>query len=123
MTNMPTGVLHTGGPKRQHFYGFAANMSSSKDVYSKKQIITVTRLTIMKKYDYGYLEEIEVRREDQKLYKFREGNKDRIYAKEEIEWIRQTKGSSYNPGYQKAALLIEANAESGEVRWWKRIRE
>ncbi|GJY46460.1 hypothetical protein Tco_0435523 [Tanacetum coccineum] len=35
---------------------------------------TVTRLSIMKKYDYGHLEEIEVRREDQKLYKFREGD-------------------------------------------------
>ncbi|GKC73754.1 hypothetical protein Tco_1119637 [Tanacetum coccineum] len=57
------------GPKRQHFYGFAANKSSSKDVYSRKRIIAVTRLTIMKKYDYGHLEEIEVRRDDQKLYK------------------------------------------------------
>ncbi|GJW03627.1 hypothetical protein Tco_1562483 [Tanacetum coccineum] len=38
-----------------------------------KRIIAVTRLTIMKKYDYGHLEEIEVRRDDQKLYKFREG--------------------------------------------------
>ncbi|GJT75951.1 hypothetical protein Tco_1042676 [Tanacetum coccineum] len=66
------------GPKRQHFYGFATNMSSSKDVYSKKQIIAVTRLTIMKKYDYGYLEEIEVCREDQKLYKFREGDVPRL---------------------------------------------
>ncbi|GKC48337.1 hypothetical protein Tco_1066059 [Tanacetum coccineum] len=47
-------------------------MSSSKDVYSKKRIIAVTRLSIMNKYDYGHLEEIEVRREDQKLYKFRE---------------------------------------------------
>ncbi|GJW22977.1 hypothetical protein Tco_0033599 [Tanacetum coccineum] len=27
----------------------------------------------MKWYDYGYLEEIEVRREDQQLYKFKEG--------------------------------------------------
>nr|GEZ49901.1 hypothetical protein [Tanacetum cinerariifolium] len=60
------------GPKRQHFYGFAANMSSSKDVYYRKRIIAVTRLTIMKKYDYGHLEEIEVHREDQMLYKFRE---------------------------------------------------
>ncbi|GJT42067.1 hypothetical protein Tco_0941932 [Tanacetum coccineum] len=60
------------GSKRQQFYGFTSNMTSSKDVYSKKQIITVTRLTIMKKYDYGHLEEIEVRREDQQLYKFRE---------------------------------------------------
>ncbi|GKC54721.1 hypothetical protein Tco_1077466 [Tanacetum coccineum] len=53
---------------------FAANMSSSKDVYSRKRIIVVTRLTIMKKYDYGHMEEIEVRRDDQKLYKFREGD-------------------------------------------------
>ncbi|GKB10424.1 hypothetical protein Tco_0844347 [Tanacetum coccineum] len=39
---------------------FAANMTSSKDVYSRKRIITVTRLTIMKKYDYGHLEETEL---------------------------------------------------------------
>ncbi|GKD99952.1 hypothetical protein Tco_1387936, partial [Tanacetum coccineum] len=51
---------------------FAANMTSSKDVYSKKRINTVTRLLIMKKYEYGHLEEFEVLREDQKLYKFRE---------------------------------------------------
>ncbi|GJY75705.1 hypothetical protein Tco_0480821 [Tanacetum coccineum] len=71
------GTLHWG-PKRQHFYGFAANMSSSKDVYSRKRIIAVTRLTIIKKYDYGHLEEIEVRRDDQKLYKFREGDFPRL---------------------------------------------
>nr|GEV89001.1 hypothetical protein [Tanacetum cinerariifolium] len=53
------GISHWG-PKFQHFYGFAANMSSSKDVYSRKQIIVVTRLTIMKKYDYIHLEEIEL---------------------------------------------------------------
>ncbi|GKE32390.1 hypothetical protein Tco_1451712 [Tanacetum coccineum] len=34
----------------------------------------VTRLTIMKKYDYGYLDKIEVRRENQKLYTFKEGD-------------------------------------------------
>ncbi|GKG60271.1 hypothetical protein Tco_0611872, partial [Tanacetum coccineum] len=47
-------------------------MTSSKDVYSRKTIIAVTRLLIMEKYDYGHVEEIEVRREDKKLYKFRE---------------------------------------------------
>ncbi|GKC54518.1 hypothetical protein Tco_1077263, partial [Tanacetum coccineum] len=67
------GTSHWG-PKRQCFYGFAANMFSSKDVYSRKRIIAVTRLSIMKKYDYGHLEEIEVLREVQKLYKFREGD-------------------------------------------------
>ncbi|GKD79198.1 hypothetical protein Tco_1341819, partial [Tanacetum coccineum] len=56
----------------------AANMSSLKDVYSRKRIIAITRLSIMKKYDYGHLEEIKVRREDQKLYKFREGDFPRL---------------------------------------------
>nr|GEX93414.1 hypothetical protein [Tanacetum cinerariifolium] len=32
----------------------------------------ITRLTIMKKYDYGHLEEIEVLRDDQQLYTFKE---------------------------------------------------
>ncbi|GJV08615.1 hypothetical protein Tco_1346271 [Tanacetum coccineum] len=71
------GTSHWG-PKRQRFYGFDANMSLSKDVYSRKRIIAVTRLTIMEKYDYGHLEEIEVRRDDQKLYKFREGDFPRL---------------------------------------------
>ncbi|GKA94617.1 hypothetical protein Tco_0816655 [Tanacetum coccineum] len=44
------------------------NMESTKDVYSIKEIIAVTRLKIMKKYDYNHLDEIEVRREDQQLY-------------------------------------------------------
>ncbi|GKC79842.1 hypothetical protein Tco_1130616 [Tanacetum coccineum] len=44
------GTSHWG-PKRQRFYG----------------------LKIMKMYDYGHLEEIEVPRDDQKLYTFKEG--------------------------------------------------
>ncbi|GKE71121.1 hypothetical protein Tco_1529193, partial [Tanacetum coccineum] len=31
------------------------------------------------KYDYGYLEEIEVRREDQQVYKFKEGDFPRLH--------------------------------------------
>ncbi|GJX60768.1 hypothetical protein Tco_0292158 [Tanacetum coccineum] len=50
---------------------------SMLDVYSRRRI-TVTRLKIMKKYDYGHLEEIEVRREDQKLYIFKEGDFKRL---------------------------------------------
>ncbi|GJV05287.1 hypothetical protein Tco_1338856 [Tanacetum coccineum] len=45
---------------------------SKHDVYSTKRIITVTKVKVKKWYDYGYLEEIEVRREDQQLYKFKE---------------------------------------------------
>nr|GEW41281.1 hypothetical protein [Tanacetum cinerariifolium] len=53
---------------------------SGKSAHAKeKRIIAVTRLTIMKKYDYSHLKEIEVRQEDQKLYKFREDPKGMIY--------------------------------------------
>ncbi|GKD68670.1 hypothetical protein Tco_1322760, partial [Tanacetum coccineum] len=65
-------------PKRQRFYGYASNLTSSKDVYSRKRIIAVTRLRIMKMYDYGHLEEIEVRQDDQKLYTFKEGDFKRL---------------------------------------------
>ncbi|GJS08067.1 hypothetical protein Tco_0364863 [Tanacetum coccineum] len=37
-----------------------------------RRIIAVTRLKIIKMYDYGHLEEIEVRRDDQKIYMFKE---------------------------------------------------
>ncbi|GKD17451.1 hypothetical protein Tco_1206609 [Tanacetum coccineum] len=71
------GTSHWG-PKRQSFYGYASNLTSSKDVYSRRRIIAVTRLKIIKKYNYGHLEEIEVRRDDQKLYKFKEGDFKRL---------------------------------------------
>ncbi|GJY28472.1 putative reverse transcriptase domain-containing protein [Tanacetum coccineum] len=68
MTNMPTG-----------------------DVCSRKRIIAVARLSIMKKYDYGHVEEIEVYRENQNLYKFREGliykeqmNRNRLMRADEL---------------------------------------
>nr|GEY65346.1 hypothetical protein [Tanacetum cinerariifolium] len=72
------------GPKHQSFYGYASTLTSSKNVYSRRRIIIVTRLTIMKKYDYGYLEEIEVRRDDQQLYKFKEDTDEEV-NKQELE--------------------------------------
>ncbi|GJU25795.1 hypothetical protein Tco_1164416 [Tanacetum coccineum] len=63
------GISHWG-PKRQSFYGYASNMKSTYDVFSKRRIIAVTHVKVMKWYDYRYLEEIIVRRDDKKLYKF-----------------------------------------------------
>ncbi|GJW85262.1 hypothetical protein Tco_0158407 [Tanacetum coccineum] len=70
------------GPKRQSFYEYASNLTSSKDVYSRRRIIVVTRLMIMKKYDYGHQEEIEVHRDDQKLYTFKEGDFKRLHLQD-----------------------------------------
>ncbi|GJS64360.1 hypothetical protein Tco_0678924 [Tanacetum coccineum] len=39
----------------------------------ENESFAVTRLKIMKKYDYGHLNEIEVRRDDQQIYTFKEG--------------------------------------------------
>ncbi|GKB55980.1 hypothetical protein Tco_0912166, partial [Tanacetum coccineum] len=71
------GTYHWG-PKRQRFYAYACHWKSSYDVYFKKRIIAVTRVKVMKWYDYGFLEEIEVRRDDNKLYKFKEGDFPRL---------------------------------------------
>nr|GEV82027.1 hypothetical protein [Tanacetum cinerariifolium] len=77
------GTSHWGS-KCQRFYGYASNLTSSKDVYSRRRITTVTRLGIMKKYDYSHLEEIEVHRDDQQLYKFKEGDFKRL-CQQDIE--------------------------------------
>ncbi|GJU83533.1 retrovirus-related pol polyprotein from transposon TNT 1-94 [Tanacetum coccineum] len=45
------------------FYGYATNMESSKDVYSRHKIIAVTSLKIMQFFGYSHLEEIIVRRQ------------------------------------------------------------
>nr|GFA04024.1 hypothetical protein [Tanacetum cinerariifolium] len=76
----PLGVSYWGR-KCQQFYGFAINRESACDVYSKKRIIAVTKLNIVEWHSYKHLDWITVRRDDDKLYKFKEGfiyqNKDK----------------------------------------------
>nr|GEY46597.1 retrovirus-related Pol polyprotein from transposon TNT 1-94 [Tanacetum cinerariifolium] len=71
------GVSHWGH-KRQQFYGFAVNRESARDVYSKRRIIVVTELKIVEWHSYKHLDWIMVRRDDDKLYKFKEGDFKRL---------------------------------------------
>ncbi|GJW86815.1 hypothetical protein Tco_0162155 [Tanacetum coccineum] len=71
------GITHWG-PKRQPFYGYVSNRKSKHDVFSTKRIIAVTHVKVMTKYDYGYLQEIVIRREDQQLYKLVAGDFPRL---------------------------------------------
>ncbi|GJU46053.1 hypothetical protein Tco_1203319 [Tanacetum coccineum] len=71
------GVSHWG-PKRKWCYGYACHFESNHDVFSTKRIIGVTHVKVEKWYDYGYLKEIEVQREDNQLYKFKEGDFPRL---------------------------------------------
>nr|GEX30866.1 hypothetical protein [Tanacetum cinerariifolium] len=71
------GVSHWGR-KRQQFYGYAVNQESALDVYSKRRIIPVTELQIVEWHDYKHLDWISVRRDDDQIYKFKEGDFKRL---------------------------------------------
>nr|GFA59837.1 hypothetical protein [Tanacetum cinerariifolium] len=71
------GVSHWGR-KRKQFIGYAVNRESARDVYSKRRIIAVTELQLMKWHDYKHLDWISVRRDDDQIYKFKEGDFKRL---------------------------------------------
>nr|GFB10058.1 hypothetical protein [Tanacetum cinerariifolium] len=66
------------GRKRQQLYEFAVNRDSACDVYSKRRIIAVTELKIIEGHNYKHLDWITVRRDEDKLYKFKEGDFKRL---------------------------------------------
>nr|GEU39532.1 hypothetical protein [Tanacetum cinerariifolium] len=66
------------GHKRQQFYSFAVNRESARYVYSKRRIIAVTELKIVERHNYKHLDWITVRRDDEKLYNFSEGDFKRL---------------------------------------------
>nr|GEY43841.1 hypothetical protein [Tanacetum cinerariifolium] len=70
-------VSHWGW-KRQQFYEFAVNLEYALDVYSKRRIIAVTELNIVEWQTYKHLDWISVRRDDDKIYKFKEGGLKRL---------------------------------------------
>nr|GEZ60336.1 hypothetical protein [Tanacetum cinerariifolium] len=71
----------TSAPKEK-FYGFAINRESARDVYSKHRIIAVTELQIVVWYNYKHLDWINVRRVDDKLYNFKEGDLKRLHIQD-----------------------------------------
>ncbi|GJU84836.1 hypothetical protein Tco_1292382 [Tanacetum coccineum] len=67
------GISHW---REQHksFYAYARGMQSRGYVCSTKRILVVTHISVMRKHGYGYLEEIVVRRANNVLYRFKEGD-------------------------------------------------
>nr|GEX88281.1 hypothetical protein [Tanacetum cinerariifolium] len=60
------------------FYGFTVNRESALDVYSKRRIIAVIELKIVEWNNYKHLDWISVRRDDDKIYKFKEDDLKRL---------------------------------------------
>nr|GEX36491.1 hypothetical protein [Tanacetum cinerariifolium] len=97
---------------------------SSKDSRSKekkRRIIAVTRLTIMKKYDYDHPEEIKVRRDDQQLYTFKEGDFKRLRLQdiEDIHIVIQRRVKDLQLGvesYQKKFNLTKPDTYRSNLK-------
>ncbi|GJR91275.1 hypothetical protein Tco_0215286 [Tanacetum coccineum] len=64
--------------QRKTFYAYARGLKSIHDVYFIKRIRVVTQVEVMQKNGYGYLREIEVRKVDNELYTFKEGDFPRL---------------------------------------------
>nr|GEU89775.1 retrovirus-related Pol polyprotein from transposon TNT 1-94 [Tanacetum cinerariifolium] len=73
-----TSSIFVEGCKRQQFFGFAVNRESARDVYSKRRIIAVTELKIVEWHNYKHMDWITVQRDNDKLYKFKEGDFKRL---------------------------------------------
>ncbi|GKA61946.1 hypothetical protein Tco_0761465 [Tanacetum coccineum] len=71
------GILHWK-EQRKSFYAYARGIQSKRDIYSTKCILAVTHVKVMRKHGYGYLEDIIVRRADNVLYRFKEGDFPRL---------------------------------------------
>ncbi|GJZ65165.1 hypothetical protein Tco_0621861 [Tanacetum coccineum] len=64
------GIKHYRS-QRQQFYRAMINKTSKHKVFSKLRILSVISVTVDKKWGYGYLKEIVVKRADQKHYTFK----------------------------------------------------
>nr|GFC26430.1 hypothetical protein [Tanacetum cinerariifolium] len=72
------------------------NRESALDVYSKRRIIAVTELKIVEWHDYKHLDWILVRQDDDKIYKFKEGDL-KSYQKR----LNLTKPDTYRPDMKR----------------------
>nr|GEY24608.1 hypothetical protein [Tanacetum cinerariifolium] len=103
------------------FYGFAVNWESACDVYSKQRIITVTELKIVEWQNYKHLDWITVRRDDDKLYKFKEGDFKRLRIQdiEDISIIIQRRVKDLQlsvESYQKKLNLTKLDTYCSDLK-------
>nr|GEV14803.1 reverse transcriptase domain-containing protein [Tanacetum cinerariifolium] len=83
---------------------------SARDVYSKRRIIVVTELKIVEWYNYKHLDWITVRRDDDKLYKFKEGDFKRLRI-QDIEYMRIEDLQLGVESYQKKLNLTRPDTD------------
>nr|GEX29393.1 hypothetical protein [Tanacetum cinerariifolium] len=103
------------------FYGFVVNRESARDVYSKRRIIAVTDLNIVEWHSYKHLDWITVRRDDDKLYKFKEGDFKRLRIQdiEDLSIVIQSRVEDLQLGvesYQKKLNLTKPDSYRSDLK-------
>nr|GEW36633.1 hypothetical protein [Tanacetum cinerariifolium] len=108
------------GRKRQQFYGFVFNREYARDVYSKRRIITVMELKIVEWHSYKHLDWITVRQDDNKLYKFKEGDFKRLRLqdiKDMLLLLRRMEDLQLGvESYQKKLNLTKSNTYRADLK-------
>nr|GEU82106.1 retrovirus-related Pol polyprotein from transposon TNT 1-94 [Tanacetum cinerariifolium] len=82
----------------------------ARDVYSKRRIIVVTELQIVERHNYKHLDWITMRRDDDKLYKFKEGDLKRLRI-QDIEDISDLKCKEAYTTYSNPRGFIYQNKD------------
>nr|GEV98080.1 hypothetical protein [Tanacetum cinerariifolium] len=80
--NKTLPTTHGQSDSRSTFNELMDTPESTRDVYSKRRIIAVTELKIVEWLNYKHLDWITVRRDDDKLYKFKEGDFKRLHIQD-----------------------------------------
>ncbi|GKB88528.1 hypothetical protein Tco_0960800 [Tanacetum coccineum] len=107
------GISHWG-KKRRQFYAFATTRESARDVYSKRRIIAVTKVEIVEWQNYKHLDWITVRRDDDVLYKFKEGDFHRLRIQdiEDMLLLSRSKIKEAIVKYQRRVEDLQLGVES-----------
>ncbi|GJZ32991.1 hypothetical protein Tco_0578427, partial [Tanacetum coccineum] len=106
------------------FYRFAVNRESARDVYSRHKILAVTKLTIVEWHNYKHLVWITVRRDEDKLYTFKEGDYNRLRLQDIEDMLLllvQGKLTNLNiekrvESYQKKLNLIRLDTYKSDLK-------
>nr|GEV19331.1 hypothetical protein [Tanacetum cinerariifolium] len=91
------------------------NRESARDVYSKRRIIAVTKLKIVEWHKYKHLDWITVRRDDDKLYKCKEGDFKRLRI-QDIEDMRVEDLQLGVKSYQKKLNLTRPDTYRSNLK-------
>nr|GFB46192.1 hypothetical protein [Tanacetum cinerariifolium] len=100
---------------------FAVNRESTLDVYSKRRIIAITELKIVEWHNYKHLEWISVRRDDDKIYKFKKGDFKRLRLQDIedmlllLKRLNLTNPNTYRPDLKRREAYTAYSSPRGFI--------